>query len=81
MHNINATADLSPCSGAPVILDKHEAYPDRDDNERTRPVTTPSVRTSQPIRQHFVPLDIEHGNYDASLTYISDDDVLFWQPT
>ena len=80
VHNTNATADLSPCNGTPAILDKHEACPDRDDNERTRPVTTPSVRTSQPIRQHFVPLDIAHGTYDASLTYISDDVVLFWQP-
>ena len=79
-YNTNATADLSPCNGTPAILDKHDAYPDRDDNERTRPVTTPSVPTSQPIRQHFVPLDIAHGIYDASLTYISDDVVLFWQP-
>ena len=79
-YNTNATADLSPWNGTPAILDKHDAYPDRDDNERTRPVTTPSVPTSQPIRQHFVPLDIAHGIYDASLTYISDDVVLFWQP-
>ena len=81
MHNTNATADLSPCNGTPAILDKHEACPDRDDNERTRPVTTSAVRTSQPIRQHFVPLDIAHGNYNASLTDISDDLVLFWQPS
>ena len=80
VHNTNATADLSPCNGIPAILDKHDACPDRDDNERTRPVTTPSVPTSQPIRQYFVPLDIAHGTYDASLTYISDDVVLFWQP-
>ena len=80
MHNINAAADFSPYNGTPAILDKHDACPDRDDNERTRPVTTPSVRTLQPIRQHFVPLDIAHGTYDASLTYISDDVVLFWQP-
>ena len=80
VHNTNAVADLSPCNGTSPILDKHDACPDYDDNERTRPVTTPSVRTSQPIRQHFVPLDIAHGTYDASLTYISDDVVLFWQP-
>ena len=80
MHNTNATADLSPCNGTSAILDKHDACPDRDDNERTRPVTTPSIRTSQPIRQHFVPLDITHGTYDASLTYISEDVVLFWHP-
>ena len=79
MHNTNAAAELSPCNGTPATLDKHDACPDHDDNERMRPVTTPSVRTSQPIRQHFVPLDIAHGTYDASLTYISDD-VLFWQP-
>ena len=80
VHNINTAADLSPCNGTPAILDKHDACPDSDDNERTRPVTTPSVRTSQPIRQHFVPLEIAHGTYDASLTYISDEVILFWQP-
>ena len=80
VHNTNTAADLSPCNGTPAILDKHDACPDRDDNEGTRPVTTPSVRTSQPLRQHFVPLDIAHGTYDASLTYISDDVVLFWEP-
>ena len=80
VHNTNTTAGLSPCNDTPAILDKHEACPDRDDYERTRPVTTPSVRTSQPIRQHFLPLDTAHGTYDASLTYISDDVVLFWQP-
>ena len=79
-HNTNAAADLSPCNGTSAILDKHDAYPDRDENERTRPATTPSVPTSQPIRQHFVPLDIAHDTYDASLTYISDDVVIFWQP-
>ena len=80
VHNTNAAADLSPYNGTPTILEKHDACTDRDDNERTRPVTTPSVRTSQPIRQHFVPLNTAHGTYDASLTYISDDVVLFWQP-
>ena len=39
------------------------------DSERTRPT-----------RQQFVPLPIAPGAYDASLTYISDDDVLPWQP-
>ena len=78
MYNINATtADVSPCNGISAILGQHKAYPDRDGNERTRPVTTPIVRTSQPIRPHFAPLDLAHGAYDASLTYISDDVVLF----
>ena len=79
VHNTNATADLSLCNGTPAILDKHEACPDRDAKERTRHVTTPSVRTSQPICKHFVPLETTHGNYDASRTYISDAAVLFWQ--
>ena len=61
----NATVDVSPCNGISAILGKR---PDRDDNERTRPVTTPSVRTPQPIRPHFVPLEMAHGAYDASLT-------------
>ena len=77
VHNTTAAADLSPSNSTSAIFDKHDACPDRDDNERTRPVTTPSIRTSQPIRQRFVPLDIAHGTYDASLTYISDDVVLF----
>ena len=80
MHNTNATADEIPCNGIPAILGQHKACPDCDDNERTRPVTTPSVRTSQPIRPHFVPLDMAHGAYDASLTKNSDDIVLFWLP-
>ena len=48
MHNNNATADVSPCNGISAILGQHKACPDRDDNERTRPVTTSSVRASQP---------------------------------
>ena len=68
MHNTDATADVSPCNGISTILGQHKICPDRDDNERTRPVTTPSVRTSQPIRPHFVPLDMARGAYDASLT-------------
>ena len=80
MHNTNATADVSPCNGISAILGQQKVCPDRDDNERTRPVTTPFVRTSQPIRPHFVPLDMAHGAYDASLTKISDDIVLFWLP-
>ena len=68
MHNTNATADVSPCNDISVIISQNKACPDRDDNGRTRPVTTPSVRTSQPICPHFVPLDMAHGTYDASLT-------------
>ena len=42
----NAPVELSPCNGTSAILGQHEACPDRDDNDRTRPVTTPSVRPS-----------------------------------
>ena len=80
MYSTNATADLGLCNGTSAILGRHEACPDCDNNERTRLVITPSVRTSQSLRQHFVPLDIAHGAYDASLTYISDDVVPFWLP-
>ena len=76
----NAAADLSPCNGISVILGQREACPERVDSERTRPATTPSVRTFQSIRRHFVPLSIALNAYDPSLTYISDDVVLFWQP-
>ena len=76
----NASADLSPCNGISAILGQHEACPERDDSERTRPATTPSVRTFQSIHQHFVPLSTAINAYDPSLTYISDDVVLFWQP-
>ena len=40
-----------------------------EENERTRPT-----------RQQFLPLPIAPGAYDESLTYISDDVVLSWQP-
>ena len=76
----NAPAELSPCSGNSVILGQHEACPDRDDNERTQPVTTPSVRPLRAIRDLFTPLPTAAGLYDGSLTYIEDDVVLFWQP-
>ena len=79
-HNTNYPAGLSPCNGTSVILGQHEVCPDRDDNERTRPVTTPSVRTLRPTRLQFVPLPITPGAHDAWLTYISDDVVLSWQP-
>ena len=80
VQNKNASADLSPCNGISAILGQHEACPESDGSERTRPTTTPSVRTSQSIYRHFVPLSIALNDYDPSLTYISDDVVLFWQP-
>ena len=80
MHNTNATADLSSCNGTSAILGHHKVCPDRDDDEQTRPVTTISVRTLQHIRPHFVSLDLAHDAYDASLTYTSDDVVLFGLP-
>ena len=76
VHNTNAFGDLSPSNGTSAIVGQHGACPDRDDNERIRPVTTPSVRTSRPIRQQFIPLPIAPRAYDGWLTYV----VLFWQP-
>ena len=80
MHNTNATADLSACNGTFATLGQHDTCPDRDDTERTRPVTTPSVPLSHDLRPHFVPLELAYATYDASLTYINDDVVLFWHP-
>ena len=80
VQNKNASADLSPCNGISTVLGQHEACPKRDDKERTRPYITPSIRTSQSTHRHFVPLSIALNDYDPSLTYISDDVVLFWQP-
>ena len=80
MHNTNATADLSACNGTPAALGQHNDCPDRDDTERTRPVTPPSVPPSHDLRPPFVPLEHAYAAYDASLTYISDDVVLFWHP-
>ena len=80
MHNTNATADLSACNGTSTTLDRHNACPDRDDTERTRPITTPSVRLSHDLRPSFVPLELAYATYDTLLTYISDDVVLFWHP-
>ena len=76
----NAPAELSPCNGSSAILGQHEACPDRDDNERTRPVTTLSVRPSRATRELFTPLPTAAGLYDGSLTYMNDEVVLFWQP-
>ena len=80
MPDTNAPAEPSPCYDTSAILGQHEACPDRDDNERTRPVTTPSVRPSRATRQLFNPLPTAAGIYDGSLAYINDDVVVFWQP-
>ena len=81
MHNTNATADLSACNGTPAKLGQHNDCPDHDDTERTRPVTSPTVSPSHDLRPPFVPLEHAYAAYDASLTYISDDVVLFWHPS
>ena len=78
MHNTNATAVLSACYGNSATLGQHKACPDRDDSERTRPVTAPSVPPSHDLSPSFVPLEHAYAAYDASLTYISDVVVLFW---
>ena len=80
MHNTNATADVSTCNGTSATFGQHNDCQDRDDTERTRPVTTPSVPPSHDLRHPFVPLEHAYAAYDASLTYISDDVVLFWHP-
>ena len=80
MHNTNATADLSACNGTSATLGQHNDCSDRDDTERTRPVTTPSVPLSYDLHPPFVPLEHAYATYDASLTYISDDVVLFCHP-
>ena len=54
MHNTNATADLSACNGTSA-LGQHNACPDRDNTERTRPITTPSVPLSHDLRPPFRP--------------------------
>ena len=70
VQNKNAPADVSSCNGISAILGQHEPCPESDDSERTRPATTPSVRTSQSIHRDFVPLSIALNDYDLSLTYI-----------
>ena len=80
MHNTNATADVSTCNGTPATFGQHNDCQDRDDTERMWPVTPPSVPPSHDLRHPFVPLEHAYATYDASLTYISDDVVLFWHP-
>ena len=79
-HTTNTTADLSACNGTSATLSQHNDCPDRDDTERTRLVTTPSFPLLYDLRPPFVPLEHAYDTYDASLTYISDDVVLFWHP-
>ena len=50
----NATADLSACNGTSAILGQHKACPDRDDSERTRSFTTPSVPISHDAENTFL---------------------------
>ena len=78
MYNTNATADLSACNGTSATLGQDNAGLDRDNTERTRPVTTSSAPPSHDLRPPFVPLELAHATYDVSLTYISDDVVLLW---
>ena len=80
MDNTNETADLIACNGTSATIGQHNDCPGRDDTERTRPVITPSVSPSHDLRPHFVLLEHAYVAYDASLTYISDDFVIFWHP-
>ena len=75
----NAPAEMSSCNGNSAILGQHEACQDRDDHERTRPVTTPSVRPPRATRELFTLLPTAAGLCDGSLTYMNDEVVLSWQ--
>ena len=79
-HNTNAVTELSTRYGTPATLGQHNACPDRDESERTRPVTTTSVSPSHALSPPFVPLEHAYAAYDSSLKYINDDVVLFWHP-
>ena len=79
-HNTNATADLSASYGISATLGQHKTCPDRDDSKRTQSVTIPPVPLPHDLSPPFVPLEHAYVAYDASLTYISDDVVLFWHP-
>ena len=79
-HNTNAVTELNTRYGTPATLGQHNACPDRDDSERTRPVTTTSASPSHALSPPFVPLEHAYAAYDASLTYINDDVVLLWHP-
>ena len=80
-HNTNAATEMSTRYGTSATLGQHKACPDRDDSERTRPVPIPSVSPSHDLSPPFVPVEHAYAAYDASLTYISDDVVLFWHPS
>ena len=67
MHNTNATADLSTCNGTPATFGQHNDCQDRDDTERTRPVTPPSVPPSPDLRPPFVPLEHAYAAYGDRL--------------
>ena len=77
-HDTNATADLSASYGTSATLGQHKTCPDRNDSERARSVTTPLLPLPYDLSPPFVPLEHAYVAYDASLTYISDDVVLFW---
>ena len=79
-HNTNATADLSASYGTSATLGQHKTCPDRDDSEQARSITTLPVPLPHDLSPPFVPLEHAYVAYDASLTYISDDVVLFWHP-
>ena len=79
-HNTNATADLSASYGISATLGQHKTCPDRDDSKRTWSVTTPPVPLPHDLSPPFVPLEHAYVAYDASITYVSDDVVLFWHP-
>ena len=67
MHNTNATADLSTCNGTPATFGQHNDCQDRDDTERTPPVTPPSVPPSPDLRPTFVPLEHAYAAYGDRL--------------
>ena len=79
MHNSSTTADVSSCNGISETLRQNKVCPDRDDHEQTRPVTTSSIPYSQSMSPIFVLLELDYDVFDASLTYTSDDAIIFWQ--
>ena len=55
MHNTNATADVSTRYGTSAAFGQRNDCQDRDDTERTRPVTAPSVPPPHYLRPAFRP--------------------------
>ena len=55
MHNTNATADVSTRYGTSAAFGQRNDCQDRDDTERTRPVTAPSVPPPHYLRPPFRP--------------------------